>query len=52
VTTAVFILYLVAIPALFLGSFTAARLDAKINKAQFRRLVTGLILVLGVSLLI
>jgi len=52
VTTAVFTLYLVAIPALFLGSFTAARLDAKINKAQFRRLVTGLILVLGVSLLI
>ncbi|MCA9958205.1 MAG: sulfite exporter TauE/SafE family protein [Anaerolineales bacterium] len=52
VTTAVFTLYLIAIPALFLGSFTAARLDARINKAQFRKLVTGLILVLGVSLII
>lgn len=51
-TTAVFTFYLVAIPALFLGILTAARLDAKINKAQFRRLVTGLIFVLGVSLVI
>lgn len=51
-TTAVFTFYLAAIPALFLGIFTAARLDAKINKAQFRKLVTGLILVLGVSLII
>lgn len=52
VTTAVLTFYLVAIPALFLGILTAARLDDKINKAQFRKLVTGLILVLGVSLII
>ena len=52
VTTAVLTLYLVALPALFLGIFIASRLDARINKAQFRKLVTGLIFVLGVSLII
>lgn len=52
VTTAVLTFYLTAIPALFLGIFTAARLDARINKVQFRKLVTVLIFVLGVSLLI
>lgn len=51
-TTAVLTLYLVALPVLFLGIFIASRLDARINKAQFRKLVTGLIFVLGVSLII
>lgn len=51
-TTAVFTSYLVAMPALFLGIFIAAHLDDKINKTQFRKLVTGLIFVLGISLVI
>jgi uncharacterized membrane protein YfcA len=52
ITLNVLVLYLVAAPALAVGSVLAARVDARINKDAFRKIVIWMILVLGLSLVI
>lgn len=44
--------YLAAVPALLLGVFLGARVDRYLDRANFRKLVTVMILILGVSLLV
>ena len=51
-TADVWVLYAWAAPALLLGLWTGARLDARVNQERFRLLVTIMILVLGISLLL
>jgi uncharacterized membrane protein YfcA len=52
VTRQVFTFYLVALPALALGILAGARLDSRVDRERFRRLVLAMILVLGLSLLL
>ena len=52
VTADVWILYAWVAPALLLGLWTGARLDARVDQERFHLLVTGMILVLGISLLL
>jgi len=52
VTSQVGTLYGLAAPALLLGLWTGARLDCYVDQERFRFLVTGMILVLGLSMLI
>lgn len=52
VTAGVWTLYAWAAPALLLGLWAGARLDARVDQGRFRLLVMGMILVLGVSLLL
>jgi uncharacterized protein len=51
-TADVWVLYAWAAPALLLGLWTGARLDAHVDQERFRILVTAMILVLGVSLVL
>lgn len=51
-TAGVWVLYAWAAPALLLGLWTGAHLDARVNQERFRVLVTAMILILGVSLLL
>jgi len=44
--------YLAAVPALLLGVFLGARVDRYLDRTHFRKLVTVMILILGVSLLV
>jgi hypothetical protein len=52
VTADVWTLYAWVAPALLVGLWTGARLDAHVNQERFRLLVTGMILILGISLLL
>ena len=45
-------LYLYALPALGLGVFLASRVDRRVNRQQFRILVSMLVLILGGILLL
>jgi len=44
--------YLVAVPALLLGNFAAARLDHKISASIFRTIVAAMILISGIVLIV
>lgn len=50
-TGQVLYLYAVAIPALLLGAFLGARLDRRLNPAVFRKVVLGLLFIVGLRLL-
>lgn len=52
VTSDVITAYLFAVPALVLGIFVGSRVDARVDGARFRVIVTVMILVLGLALLL
>jgi uncharacterized membrane protein YfcA len=52
VTAEVLTFYLYAVPALVVGILVGSRVDSKVDHGRFRTLVTGMILLLGVSLLL
>jgi uncharacterized membrane protein YfcA len=51
-TPAVLTLYACAVPALLLGIFVGSRADSRLSRDRFRTIVTGMILLLGLSLLL
>ncbi len=52
VTPTILTMYLLIVPALVAGIVIGARLDRRIDHATFRRIVVGMIFVLGLSLVI
>jgi hypothetical protein len=51
-TEQVFVYYLYAVPALAVGILIGSVVDSRIDQSQFRKLVTAMILVLGLALLL
>jgi uncharacterized membrane protein YfcA len=51
-TTTVWTFYGCAVPALLLGVFIGSRIDSRLKSDRFRTIVTGMILVLGLSLML
>mgnify|MGYP001031073574 CR=1 FL=1 len=51
-TEQVFVYYLYAVPALAVGILIGSVVDSRIDQRQFRKLVTAMILVLGLALLL